>query len=135
MRTALAILLLLGLAGLTGCPGSVIQPPAPGSGPGFYNGRFTDENDTTEYGAFTLRIEDTGEAHGSGQLNGRDVDLEGVLDGASGAFTGTVTDSLTALGGYFDGNISGGSLFGEFSFDQGLGAPDLLGLWDAVIKP
>lgn len=129
------MLLLLGCVALSGCPGSVIQPPAPGAGPGLYSGRFTDEDDTAEYGQFTLRIEDSGEAHGSGQLNGRDVDLEGVLDGASGAFTGTVTDSLTQLGGYFDGSLSGTTLFGDFSFDQGLGQPDQLGLWDAVIKP
>lgn len=129
------MLLLLGCAALGGCPGSVIQPPAPGAGPGLYSGRFIDEGDTTEYGQFSLRIEASGEAHGSGQLNGRDVDLEGVLNGASGEFTGTVTDSLTQLGGYFDGNISGTTLFGDFSFDQGLGQPDLLGLWDAVIRP
>jgi hypothetical protein len=135
MRQLCLIPALLLLALLGGCPGSVIQPLPPGGGEGDYTGQFTDESGDIVYGLFSLSIDSNGVAEGEGQLNGRDVELSGILDGSTGVFDGFINDKLTQLGGDFEATLAGNTLVGDFSLDQGAGDPDLVGFWDAVLQP
>lgn len=119
---------------LAGCPGSEFVPLPPGSGQGDYVGRFTNDDESEIYGEFELTIDVNGAVDGDGLLNDRQIDLEGIL-AADGTMTGFITDSLTQLGGNFDGNLINNTLIGDFRIEQPAGNPDFEGLWDAALQP
>lgn len=131
MKTCLPLLLILGLVALTGCPGSVMQPLPPGGGQGDYIGRFTDEADTIVMGSFEMEIDDLGVMEGSGLLNGRTIEIRGVL--SNDEIDGYIDDTLIHTTGRFEGRRTGSGYIGEFNLDQGPSDPDVFGYWDAAV--
>ena len=119
------------LVGLCGCPGSTIQPLPPGGGQGNYVGRFTDEADEVVFGTFEIEIDELGVVDGSGLLNGRDVDIRGILNGDE--IDGYIDDTLIHTTGSFEGRRTVSGYLGEFDLDQGPDAPDIFGFWDCVV--
>ena len=96
-----------------------------------YVGRFTDEADTTVFGSFELEIDELGVVEGSGLLNGRDVDIRGILQGDE--IDGYIDDTLIHTTGSFTGRRSVSGYIGEFDLDQGPQASDFFGYWDCVL--
>lgn len=131
MRILTVCGILLVLASLCGCPGSVLEPLPPGGGQGNYVGRFTDEADTQVFGSFELEIDELGVVEGSGLLNGRDVDIRGILTGDD--IDGYIDDTLIHTTGSFEGRRTVAGYLGEFNLDQGPEAPDIFGFWDCVV--
>lgn len=132
MRSLLPCAIALAVCVFCGCPGAVVQPLPPGGGQGNYTGRFTDEADTVVFGSFDMEIDELGVVKGSGLLNGRDVDIRGILEGDN--ISGYIDDTLIHTTGQFDGRRSASGYYGEFNLDQGPDAPDIYGYWDCVIK-
>lgn len=114
---------------LTGCPGAVIQPLPPGTGPGNYAGQFTSDEDDTLIGTFTLTISSVGQVSGTGVIDGRAVSISGTFSGTQ--LDGLLTETLTQLSGRFDGLLVGAQLAGDFRLPRDAGS-DLTGLWDAA---
>ncbi|MCC7476941.1 hypothetical protein IT575_00665 [bacterium] len=127
----LSLLALMLLA--SSCPGSEFVPLPPGSGQGDYVGRFTNDDESEIFGEFELTVDENGAVDGDGLLNGRQIDIEGILSG-SGELTGFLTDRLTQLGGTFDGNLVSNTIIGDFRMQQLGGDADLEGLWDAALQ-
>ncbi len=69
---------------------------------------------------------------GSGLLNGRDVDIRGILDGDE--VDGYIDDTLIHTTGSFTGRRTVSGYIGEFDLDQGPETPDLFGYWDCVLQ-
>jgi uncharacterized protein YceK len=128
---ALSACAWLALLLLAGCPGSVIELLPPGSGPGVYAGQFTSEADDSSLGTLSLTIADMGAVTGNGLLQGRSVEITGVLTGDT--LDGLITDTLSQFSGRFDGQLAGAQLSGDFRLPR-QDDDDLIGLWDAALQ-
>ncbi len=131
MRNALLLVLATFLCLTAGCPGSVMQPLGPGGGEGDYTGQFTNVPDTAVHGVFEMEIDAVGAIDGSGQLQGRDISITGVLRGD--AIDAFLDDDVTHLGGRLVGTRTGSGYSGEFVMDRETGEIDLLGYWNCQL--
>jgi hypothetical protein len=122
------VALLLILASCSGATALLL----PGSGQGRYDGSIRTSGGT-ELGTFTLRVDDTGKAQGSGNFGAHNVDLRGVLS-QEGVLTALITESDTQETGEFDGALAAAALSGTWRFKPD-GTTVQTGQWAAVLTP
>jgi hypothetical protein len=117
---------VLGLVACTGQDFALLP-----AGAGSYSGDFSAGG--ADNGDLTLRIRDSGQLSGSGDVAGFTIELRGVLH-ADGRLEGFITESVSQRSGEFNGQLAGTQLSGDWRFDPS-GSQVLQGAWTAALNP
>jgi hypothetical protein len=130
MRVPLTVLASLTCLLLSACPDSLFQPLPAGSAQGAYAGQFLASDESTVLGTLSLQVDTAGAVTGSGQVDGRSVELAGTV--AAGKVVVYLTDTLNGLAGRLRGDASQAVLGGDFELARPAGQEQLEGYWECA---